>query len=67
VDGCFGGCLGRAHGQAGDELEPEDRLVGGTTAVIRLVRWLGGATGATEGCGGWLVGSGERDSGFVLR
>ena len=33
VDGCFGGYLGRAHGRASDELEPADRLVGGTTAV----------------------------------
>ena len=30
--------LGRAHGRASDELEPADRLVGGTTAVIRLAR-----------------------------
>ena len=59
ADGCFGGCLGRARGRSDDELEPADRLAGGTTAVIRLVRWLGGATEAKEACGGRPVGSGE--------
>ena len=38
--------------------------MGGTTAVIRLVRWPGRATGATKGCGGRPVGSGALDSGF---
>ena len=41
------------------ELEPADRVRGGATAVSRLVRWPGRATGAAEGCGGWPVGSGE--------
>ena len=58
MDGCFGGCLGRARGRPDDEAEPADWLHGGATVAFRSVQWPGRTANPAVRSRGRPIGSG---------